>query len=192
MTRSPEVKGTVMTATTRTGLMASAAQVAYLPVNPASLATPIALIGCGGISGFHLAAYAAAGYHVVALCDVVAARAHARRQEYFPDAEVYTDHYELLARADVEVVDIATHVDVRPGLVCDALDAGKDVLSQKPFARTIATGRELIDRARTHDRLLAVNQNARWAPHFSYLLAAIRSGLIGEGDLGRFLGELAA
>jgi predicted dehydrogenase len=169
-----------MTTTTETNHVVSAAEVAYLPTDPASCETPIALIGCGGISGFHLAAYAAAGYRVVALCDIVAERARARRDEYFPDADIYTDHHELLARPDVEVVDIATHVDVRPRLVRDALDAGKDVLSQKPFARTITTGRELIDRARTHNRLLAANQNGRWAPHFSYLLATIRAGLIGD------------
>jgi len=158
----------------------SPADVAYLPTDPASLDTPIAIIGCGGISESHLAAYQAAGYNVVALCDIVEARAIERRDQFFPNADVYTDHGELLARTDVAVVDIATHVHVRPPLIRDALDAGKDVLSQKPFARSIAAGQELIDYASERGRLLAVNQNGRWAPHFGYMLSAIRAGVIGE------------
>ncbi|MHC5794699.1 Gfo/Idh/MocA family protein [Lacisediminihabitans sp. FW035] len=156
------------------------ADVTYLPTDPRSLSTPIAIIGCGGISAFHLAAYREAGYNVVALCDIVEERAIERRDEFFPDADVYTDHHEVLARTDVEVVDIATHVHVRPPLVRDALDAGKDVLSQKPFVRSIAAGQELIDYASDRGRLLAANQNGRWAPHFGYLLSAVRSGVIGE------------
>ncbi len=169
-----------MSATMPSVTTPSPTEVVYLPSDPASLTTPIAIIGCGGISESHLAAYRAAGYHIVALCDIVEARAIERRDEYFPDAAVYTDHRELLARADIEVVDIATHVDVRPPLVRDALDADKDVLSQKPFARSIATGQELIDHASQRGRLLAVNQNGRWAPHFGYMLSAIRAGVIGE------------
>ncbi|AMM20313.1 hypothetical protein AX769_09245 [Frondihabitans sp. PAMC 28766] len=152
----------------------------YLPVDPASKSARIAVIGCGGISEWHLAAYQAAGYHVVALCDLVEARAVERQQQFFADADIYTDHRRMLARDDIDVVDIATHVDVRPRLVRDALDAGKSVLSQKPFVRDIDEGRDLIAYAATHDLVLAANQNGRWAPHFSYLLAAIRSGLIGD------------
>jgi predicted dehydrogenase len=154
--------------------------VAYLPSDPVDISARIGLIGCGGISGFHLAAYRAAGYTVVALCDIVAERAEARRREFYPEADVYTDHRELLARPDLDVVDIATHVDIRPRLVREALDAGKDVLSQKPFVRDIAAGQELVEHARASKLLLAANQNGRWAPHFAYALAAIRAGVIGE------------
>nr|WP_276610954.1 Gfo/Idh/MocA family oxidoreductase [Kineococcus siccus] len=138
------------------------------------------MIGCGGISSWHLRAYRDAGYSVVALCDVVRDRAVERQQEFFPAADVYDDHHLLLARDDVDVVDIATHVDVRPALVRDALAAGKDVLSQKPFVRDVSEGHELVELARTHGRMLAANQNGRWAPHFAYLLSAIRQGLLGE------------
>lgn len=140
----------------------------------------IAVIGCGGISGMHLAAYRAAGYDVRVLCDLAEERAIARRDEFFPHADVSTDVAEVLARDDVEVVDIATHVDVRPALVRAALTAGKHVLSQKPFVRELAEGQDLIDLAAEADRRLAVNQNGRWAPHFALLLAAVRAGVIGR------------
>ena len=154
-----------------------------LAYSPRSLRGPhkgIGVIGCGGISARHLAAYKAAGYPVLALCDVEEKRAMARRDEFFPDADIYTDAAEMLRREDIDVVDIATHVDVRPSLVRMALKAGKHVLSQKPFVRDIAEGESLIAAAEEANRLLAVNQNGRWAPHFAFLLAAARAGIIGD------------
>lgn len=140
----------------------------------------IAVVGTGGISGMHLTAYRAAGYRVLALCDHAEEKAIARRDEFFPKADVYTDLDEVLARDDIAVIDIATHVDVRPQLVRRSLAAGKHVLSQKPFVRDLAEGEELITAAEQSGRLLAVNQNGRWAPHFAFLLAAVRAGTIGR------------
>ena len=47
--------------------------------------------------------------------------------DFFPDASIHADWRELLARDDVRVVDIATHVDVRPPIVeADELDVCRD------------------------------------------------------------------
>src|SRR5262245_44687290 len=154
--------------------------VSYLPHDPKRYRPGIGLIGCGGISALHLAAYRAAGYRVLALCDLVAERAQERQAEFFPDAKVVVDYEELLAMTDIEVVDIATHVDVRPPIVEAALRAGKHVLSQKPFVESLAEGWRLCAIADEVGRLLAVNQNGRWAPHFSYLRAAVDAGLLGR------------
>jgi predicted dehydrogenase len=153
--------------------------VPYLPRDDEGSTPRIGMIGCGGISSMHLAAYRAAGYQVVALCDIDLARAQARRDEFFPDADVYDSAESLLSRDDIEIVDLATHVDVRPALVAAALLHGKHVLSQKPFVRALAEGDHLIALAAEHGLHLSVNQNGRWAPHFAYLLSAVRSGLIG-------------
>lgn len=61
-----------------------------------------------------------------------------------------------------------------------ALAAGKHVLSQKPFVKDLATGRELVSEAERRGVKLAVNQNGRWAPHLAWLRGAVASGLIGE------------
>jgi predicted dehydrogenase len=60
------------------------------------------------------------------------------------------------------------------------LQAGKHVLSQKPFVLDLDVGRRLADLADAQGVKLAVNQNGRWAPHFSYLTAAVEAGIIGE------------
>jgi predicted dehydrogenase len=142
----------------------------------------MAVIGCGGITKWHLTAYRSAGYKVVALCDVVRARAEARRDEFYPDALATDDPHEILTRDDIEIVDIATHPPERPPLIEAALRARKHVLSQKPFVLDLDVGERLADLADEMGVLLAVNQNARWAPHFSYIREVVRAGLLGSID----------
>ena len=164
----------------------SARDVAYLPVDPRRYSPGIALIGCGFISTMQLAAYRDAGYRVLALCDIHEEKAIRRQKEFFPGAAVTTDYRQVLARDDIGIVDIATQVEGRDLLIRAALEAGKHVLSQKPFVRDLRLGEELADLADRRKRILAVNQNGRWAPHFSYLLHAAHGGLIGHVTSGDF------
>lgn len=154
--------------------------VEYLPRDPRRYSPGIGLIGCGGITDSHLKAYKAAGYRVVALCNRTLSKATARQKGFYPRADVYSDYRKVLARDDIEVVDIATHPEERVAIMRDAIKAGKHVLSQKPFVSDLDTGERLVDLAEKHGVRLAVNQNGRWAPHFSYLRGAIAKGLIGS------------
>ena len=152
----------------------------YKPRDPQQYHPAIGLIACGGITESHLTAYQKAGYNVVALCDMVEEKARKRQEQFYPNAWVTTDYRALLARDDIEVVDIAAHPHQRVPLIEAALNAGKHVLSQKPFVLDLDTGERLINLARERGCKLAVNQNGRWAPHFSYLRHAVKSGLIGD------------
>lgn len=153
----------------------------YLPLGPRRRKShKLALIGCGGIAQYHLTAAKSLGVEVVALADVNIEAAKSRRDEFFPKAEIYDNHHDLLARKDVTAVEVATHTAVRPAQVMDALKAGKHVLSQKPFTFDIKEGRKLAAYAKRKNLHLAVNQNGRWAPQFAALIAAVRQGLLGD------------
>jgi predicted dehydrogenase len=54
------------------------------------------------------------------------------------------------------------------------------VLSQKPFVLDLDVGERLVALATEKGLRLAVNQNGRWAPHFSYLAAAVEAGVVGD------------
>jgi predicted dehydrogenase len=162
------------------GRRASAPTLNYLPPRPKSYNPAVALIGCGGISEYHLRAYREMGLNIVALCDQMAAKAEKRRVEFFPDAQVFTDYRDVLRREDIQVVDIALHPIPRFDVIEAAVRAGKHVLSQKPFVLDLARGEQLVKLADAHGVKLAVNQNGRWAPHFSYMAAAVQQGVIGE------------
>jgi predicted dehydrogenase len=163
-----------------TGTAAVAPVLPYLPPQPRHYRPRVGLIGCGGISEYHLRAYRAMNLDVVALCDREIARAEKRRQEFYPDASTYTDFRDVLRRDDLAVVDLALHPADRVAVIEQALRARKHVLSQKPFALDLAVGERLVALADEMGVKLAVNQNGRWAPHLAYLTAAIQAGVVGE------------
>lgn len=152
----------------------------YLPQEPKTIRPAIGLIGCGGISEYHLREYKKAGYPVKILCDRIAERAEKRRDEFFPDAAVTNDYREVIDRDDVEVIDAATHPEERVDILDAAIAAQKHVLSQKPFVIDLDEGERLVKAARAAGVKLAVNQNGRWAPHFAYIRRAVEAGLLGD------------
>ncbi len=158
----------------------AAPELPYRPRDPKTYKPNIGLIGCGGITEWHLRAYKAAGYNVTALCDRDREKAVKRQGEFFPEAAIYTDYREVLRRDDIEVVDIAAHPIEREPIISDALRARKHVLSQKPFVLDLDTGEKFADLADEMGVKLAVNQNARWAPYFSYIRHAIEADVLGE------------
>lgn len=157
-----------------------APELAYQPPRPRTYRPRIALIGAGGISFAHLDAYRRAGYEVALICNRTLEKAAARRDEFFPEAEITDDLDAVLARGDIEVLDITTHPAEREAMIEKALCAGKHVLSQKPYVLDLDTGARLADLADQQGVKLAINQNGRWAPHLAYMRQAVRAGLIGE------------
>lgn len=152
----------------------------YLPKKPEGYNPAIGIIGTGGISDFHLKNYKTFGLNVVAIADHSLSKAAQKRDQYFPGATVYNDYKKLLEQDHIEVVDITPHPKDRLPIVRDALRAKKHVLSQKPFVLDLKDGKELVGLAKANGVKLAVNQNGRWAPHFSYMRNAINAGLIGR------------
>lgn len=157
-----------------------APEFAYQPPSPKKTAPRIGLIGCGGITEHHLKAYREAGWEVAAFFDRNPEAAEARRKEFYPDARICSSADELLNVPGIGVVDIATHPKVRAELIEQAIAAGKHILSQKPFATDLETAERLVKLARDAGVKIAVNQNGRWAPYFSYIREAVKSGLIGD------------
>ena len=119
----------------------------YKPSFPEDYRPGIGIVGCGGIvRSSHLPSYARYGQRVVGVYDVRPEATVGIREEYGVEV-VFDDLAELLRHPDVEIVDIATHPEVRPALVRDALAAGKHVLAQKPLAEDLDTARELVEEA---------------------------------------------
>lgn len=163
-----------------TGNTIPAPDLPYRPRNPKTYQPKLGLIACGGITASHLRAYKKAGYEVAVLCDLNRERAEKRREEFYPDAAITTDYREVLKRDDIAVVDIATHPPERLPLLEAAIRSGKHVLSQKPFVTDLDEGERLVALAAQQNVKFAVNQNGRWAPHFSYIRQAVSRGLVGD------------
>jgi predicted dehydrogenase len=152
----------------------------YQPRTPERHDYGIGLIGCGGIArGAHLPAYRKFGYRVVACCDL---NEEAMRQarDGFEIPFGTTDADELLARPEVEIVDLAVHASQRLPLVERIAAAGKPVLSQKPFALYWEDARHMVEVCERAGVPLMVNQQARWAPVHRAVKVLIDRGVLGH------------
>ena len=97
-----------------------------------------------------------------------------------PDAQVIADPAEAVTSAEVDLVVIASPNETHVRLATAALNAGKDVVVDKPFTVTLAEARKLTELALKQERLLSVFQNRRWDSEFLGARAVIEEGRLGE------------
>jgi predicted dehydrogenase len=109
----------------------------------ASSRTRVGIVGLGQMGRYHTQAYRAAGIDILGVCDADPARAAAFGQEH--ELPSLTSFDELLATAGLTALSICTPPHLHLPMVRAALDAGLDVLCEKPLARTLRDGRALAD-----------------------------------------------
>ena len=98
-----------------------------------------------------------------------------------PDARVIATPDELWAdAASFDLVVIGSPSGTHAALAEDALDAGLDVVVDKPFAATSHEGRALLAKAGRLGRRLTVFQNRRWDGDFRTLQDLMAAGELGE------------
>lgn len=98
-------------------------------------------VGVVGLNRGHIHAInaiKASNVELVAVCDIDKNKAESRKREFYPDSvKVYYNHKELCADPEIDAVIMATPIDVHAETVIDALNAGKDVISEVIVATTI-------------------------------------------------------
>jgi predicted dehydrogenase len=115
----------------------------------------------------------------VAFCDVSPERRAAVAQRY-PGAGVLSDYRDLLGLPEVEAVLVLTPLALNAPVARAALLAGKDVLMEKPVARSVAEGRELVAAARGAGRWLGVLEQVAYRRADDILRETLAAGLIGD------------
>jgi predicted dehydrogenase len=96
------------------------------------------------------------------------------------DVEVVTQPEALLARADVDLVVIATPNETHAPLAEAAMRAGHNVVVDKPFTISLEQARTLARIATERNVSLSIFQNRRWDSDFLTVQKAIRDGLLGK------------
>lgn len=87
---------------------------------------------------------------------------------------------ELLTDPGVELVVIAAPTQLHADWTVQALEAGKDVLCEKPVARDLAECDRMAEAQRRTGRRLVVFQNRRFTPAFRKVREVAASGALGE------------
>ncbi|KQS06131.1 Gfo/Idh/MocA family oxidoreductase [Curtobacterium sp. MCLR17_007] len=148
----------------------------------------IGLVGAGGIAVAHLpgllrlgpvTVFAHAGAQQLADANADAARAAGT-------SITVVDSLQELFDA-VDVVDVVTPTATHAQVVRAALAAGKDVVSEKPLARTDADAADLVRCARDAGRQLVPAHVVRFFPAYVRLHEAVTTGLLGDLAVLRFV-----
>ena len=143
------------------------------------------VIGAGVISGAYLENYAKdPRTEVVGIADTNGDLLGKAAKTY--GIEQATDDYrELLENKKIDIIVVATPHFLHHPMVMDALEAGKDVLCEKPLAMNAAQAEEMIGKAKAKGKRLFVGLNMRTGAGFRTVEKVIQSGKIGRPFLSR-------
>jgi predicted dehydrogenase len=140
----------------------------------------VGVLGAGAWAEFaHLPGYKRdERCELVAIADPVVERAQAFARQ-FGIPHVYSSHEELLAREDIDLVDVCTPSATHFELAWAALEAGKHVLCEKPVAydfRDTLRAAALAKQKRVKTKL---GFTFRYSPAMQYMKALIDDGFVG-------------
>ena len=116
---------------------------------------------------------------VVAICDRDKNRVRLVGEK-FGITKQYTDLAQMLETEQLDAIDVCTSTDAHKDVTISALKAGKDVLVEKPIARTYAEALAMADAARETRRKLMVGMNHRFRPDTMILKSFIQGKELGK------------
>lgn len=118
-------------------------------------------------------------FELVAFCDVDEQRRNETKRE-FPNGIVLDNYQELLALPELDAVLILTPIALNAPVARAALEAGKHVIMEKPIARSVAEGRELVATAKQANRFLFITEQNAYRQAETILAETIADGEIGD------------
>jgi len=136
-------------------------------------------VGCGGRAQTHMASQLGSGaVDLVALCDLDEERLKAAGERY-QVSRLYTSMAEMIQKEEPEFVDICTPPTIRTAIVGPAIKAGAPaILIEKPIALKPSESRKLVEWGK--DRLIAVNTQFQWIPHWRRFWPMLEKGELGD------------
>ncbi len=138
-----------------------------------------ALIGCGRISPNHIVAAQKCGLDIAGICDIDSEAMHDKAKKFDLDSvHQYSDYNEMLDTEKPELVAIATESGKHASIAFDCIDAGCNIIIEKPIALSLSDADEIIRRAEVKEvKVCACHQN-----RFNKSIRKIREAV----DKGRF------
>jgi predicted dehydrogenase len=144
------------------------------------------VFGCGMISEFHLRGWQRIPeVEIVALGNRTLSRAEARRDQYFPQARVYSDLATMLREARLDFVDILSVPWLHREHCLVAKEADVHVMCQKPLCDTLKDARALVAAMQGYRKLFAVHENHPFRPWFQTVRGLLTEGFFGTPRLVR-------
>ena len=148
----------------------------------------IGLIGYGGIGRVHAAAYRAIPFHYglpadsISIAGVATTRREtAERAANEIGCDFYTDDYRaLLARDDIDAVDICTPNNSHHEIVLAAAAAGKHIYCEKPLAMNVAEAVSMAEAVENANVKAQMTFNFRFFPAIARAKQLLEAGFVGR------------
>ncbi len=141
----------------------------------------VAVIGCGTIANAaHIPSYMNnPEAEIKYFCDILPERAEAAVEKYGCGTAI-TDYHIALNDPEIEAVSVCTPNNMHPTISIDAMRAGKDVLCEKPAARTYAEALEMQKVQHETGRILNIGVVNRFNDSVNLIKKFIDDGKLGE------------
>lgn len=119
-------------------------------------------------------------FELVGVIDRAPGRAATAAEKFSMPHHAQTDDLASIPWIDeVDAITVATAPMGHRDVVCQALALGKHVITEKPFAVSVAEGEEMVEAGKEAERVLAVVHNFQFARSTRKLLADIEDGRLG-------------
>lgn len=149
----------------------------------------LGLIGCGGIVRInHVSVYLALpdSVDVVAVADPVPDNLeHVGNTLEVPPAQRYADYRDMLAKAEIDAVSIATPHALHAEHAIQAAEAGVAVISEKPMATSLEEADAILEAVNRNGVPYAIMHNLLFSLPMQEALSQLRTGKVGKPILGR-------
>src|SRR3954452_9857792 len=144
----------------------------------------VGIIGVSPVRGWAATAHIPA-LHALANYEIRALSAHSAESaraagEAFGVSAVFSDHEQLVAQPDIDVVAVTVKVPHHRELVTAALPAGKAVYCEWPLGRDLGDARAMAALAADQRVQTVVGLQGRQAPAIEFVQELLRDGYIGE------------
>ena len=138
----------------------------------------LVIIGYGGMGGWHTErALKSDVVNLLGIYDIKEERSELARSR---GIYAYGSLEEVLTDERVDMVTVAIPNDSHKEVVVAALNAGKNVICEKPVALSCEDLQEMFDAADRSGKVFAVHQNRRWDVDFLAMKQIVNSGEIGK------------
>ena len=140
-----------------------------------------ALLGCGFIAERHLDAFMDCEHtEIVALCGRNPERLNNLKEKYNIE-KTYTDYRKLIQEnPDLDIISNALPNSMHVSVTVELLEAGFNVLLEKPMAVNAEEGRLLVEAEKKAKGKLMIIQNQRFIPAAQYMRRMFKEGKFGE------------
>lgn len=142
-----------------------------------------ALIGCGRISPNHLEAAVNNKLDIVGLCDIVPQNIKILLEKTDTKDIIfnqYTDYHKMLEEQKPELVAIATESGKHAKIALDCLDAGCNVIIEKPIALSLEDADKIIAKAEEKGLVVCANHQNRFNKSIQKIRQAVENGDFGK------------